>query len=201
LANWLANDWKNIITNVFTLWLDYIGLIGTAIVDLGAAFARALSGEGFSFDFELTKTQFQRLKEQASKTLSGLEIPELDLSNAAPELRNQLAGVTDEIARLKAEARKNQDATREQMSQEKQTKKKEEDMKAGVDIRNKQQAQFSDPVSFWKKLQEAAAGQRIEEIQAKQLAQQEQMVKLLDQINRGISQGGAPKEAAGVFPR
>lgn len=195
LGTWFGNNWKNIMLESLNTVMSAITLLGTVVSDLSNGIKNMFSGK-IDFDFSATQAAFEGLKNQASKVLEGIEIPGLDLSRVAPELQGQLAAVTGQIDEAKRAARVAQTIDRTKYQDQKGTSA---GINAGVKIGGRDKAHFTAPDAFWKKLQEAAASQRVEQVAVQQLNTQQEMVRILTAINEAQMRP-APADG-GVVPR
>ncbi len=204
-VDWFTSDWWGRIKGILNLYMEYLKLLGTAVMDLGKAAWGALKGEGFHLDFSNTRAQMEALKDAYQDTFKDLKIPGLDISKVAPEMQAKLGAVTEEIEKKKAAAREQQDRLRDAKNGTGGGGRSAGTGPEGaVRVGHQDKAHFSDVAGFWKKLQEAAASQRVEHVMEKQLDQQQQMVALLKNIAaqshlRGFNPTGVPEP--GVFPQ
>lgn len=195
--NWFGDNWVSVFVNgAKTVW-EAIKLVGVFLQELTEKISDFLSDPmaGFDMNFERTSEQFERLATQASQVFSGLEMPELDLSGVAPGLRSELDAVTSEIGGRLDAARRRQSDERERGRGPtgRNTPPNPYDPSAGrVMIGARDKAHFTDPTAFWKRLQEAAANQRVEEVARQQLQQQQEMVRILNMIHVAVNHGGVP---------
>ncbi len=202
-ANYVRENWLTVLIGGIMTYFEYLKLLGTALMDIGDKIGKALSGESVTFDFSSTQAQFDRLKNQAKETLAGIKMPHLDTSHVAPELKGELDKVSGEIDRRKQSAREAQAAARlnaQNRGTGKTDDQKGGDPKANVLIGSRDKAHFQETVGFWKKVQEAGAGQRAEYFMQQQLDQQREMVRLLSAI-REASMVKPPPGGGGVTPR
>ena len=202
-ALFIAENWQQVLVESIRTIGDFLALLGTAIIEVGEKIGDALSGEKVDWNFSKTEEAFQKMKGQAQKILAGIQMPELDLSNVAPELRKELGKVTSEIERKKQQARDAQNAARTSSQDRgtgKTTGEQSNDPKANVLIGSRDKAHFQETVGFWKKVQEAGANQRAEYFMQQQLDQQREMVRLLGQINLAMAAKPMPPPG-GVIPR
>jgi hypothetical protein len=202
LGEWFYNNWTQFFVEGAKTVISAFQVVGAFVQDVGESIRRALSGEGFSFDTNKTQEAMANLSEQAGKVFEGLKLPTLDLSNVAPELQAQLGAVGDQIAAAKDAARSAQDRDRTNRQNRQTGSTAGGNMNAaGVRIGGRDKAHFTDPVAFWKKLQEAAASQRVEYVMQQQLTTQQEMANILKQIHG--AQLNAPRQPppGGVVPR
>ena len=111
--------------------------------------------------------------------------------------------VSGEIDRKKQAAREAQAAARlnaQNRGTGKTDDAKGEGLKPNVLIGSRDKAHFQETVGFWKKVQEAGAGQRAEYFMQQQLDQQREMVRLLNAIHQA-SMVKPPVAGGGVVPR
>jgi hypothetical protein len=208
LGEFIVNNFTSFVREGAMTVVRYFELIGTAARDVGESIRQALNGEEVTFDFSRTRGAFDALKNQANKVFEDLKLPKLDLSQVAPEMQAQLRQVTDQINDAKQRAREAQAKDRTAL-QNRGTGKTDGDaakagpLQGGVLVGGRDKSSFSDVGSFWKKVQEAAANQRIEFIAQQQLVEQQKMTSILGQIrdNQNRAGGAKPAAAGGLVPR
>ncbi len=198
-GEWLSQDWVHGMIEGLKLFNSAVNVVGMAVEDLGQNIIDALSGKEAKWDFSETEKAFDKLKNQAKSIFGEMKLPEFETSDTTKGLIGDMDELNRKIDETKQRARdaQNRDRTNWQNRNSGKTGGGD-DIKGGVRVGGRDKAHFTDPTAFWKKLQEAAASQRVEEVAARHLAVSEEMKGILTDIR---NQGGVkPPADKGVVP-